>query len=84
MHIYSFASELHEEGGFAHLPDAIQIGMQKNTFNKKKSVLMPVICHLNITLCSFSSYESPMRFGDVTARGLVIDSEERRIGQLLA
>ena len=37
-----------------------------------------VTCHLTITLCSFSCYESPQMFGDVAARGFVIDEKKRK------
>ena len=43
---------------------------------EKKSVMCHmsrVICHLITTLCSFSCYESPMRFGDAAAGCLMID-----------
>ena len=35
--------------------------------------MSPVTCHLTVTLCGFSCYESPRRFGDATNGGLVID-----------
>ena len=40
---------------------------------KKKLNNKFVSCHLTTSLCSFSRYESPRRFGDAAAGGLVID-----------